>query len=320
MELIIEEISRGKKLIGRHKFATSTVNVGRAYNNDIILSDPHICPEHLALKCEDGIWYIKDLESLNGSVFANKQPLTQWQALVSGDIIRLGKTQLRFYLPNHPVSKSVEFSELENAVEYFGRWSMIIAMVALFGLINFAMLYLNDPNKEIVYSQLFIGVISVTIGYALWPLLCSLMAFLNKHEPRVGSQLGVSFVIINMFWILDFIDALLGFNISSQWSWHWLLAAASIGLTFSLFWFNFYIAFQQSPKRRFRIAAGLTIIIYGGLYMNELSDKPEFNPYPVYNSTVLTPIFSVAPASSSDEFIKQSDDLFIEADKNIDKK
>lgn len=320
MELIIEEISRGKKLIGRHKFSTSTVNVGRAYNNDIILSDPHICPEHLSLKCEEGIWYIKDLESLNGSVFANKQPLTQWHALESGDIIRLGKTQLRFYLPNHPVSKSVEFSELENAVEYFGRWSMIIAMVALFGLINFALLYLNDPNKEIVYSQLFIGVISVTLGYALWPLLCSLMAFLNKHEPRVGSQLGVSFVIINLFWIIDFIDAFLGFNISSQWSWQWLLAVISIGLTFTLFWFNFYIAFEQSAKRRIRIAAGLTLLIYGGLYMSKLSDKPEFNPYPVYNSTVLTPIFSVAPASSSDEFIKQSDELFIAADKKIDKK
>ncbi|KGK01095.1 FHA domain-containing protein [Thalassotalea sp. ND16A] len=320
MELIIEEISRGKKLIGRHKFATSSVNIGRGFNNDIILSDPHVCPEHLSLQCEDGIWFVDDLESLNGSILADKQSITRRHTIESGDIIQLGKSQLRFYFANHPVVESVAFSELENLVERFGRWSMIISMIALFSVINFALLYLNNPNKEIVYSQILIGLISVTIGYALWPLLCSLMAFLNKHEPRVGSQLGVSFVIINVFWLTDFVEAFFSFNISSQWAWGWLIAIISIALTFCLFWFNLYIAFAQSGKRRFKIAAGITALVYGGLFMNDLSDKPEFNPFPVYDATILTPVFSVAPASTTAAFIKQSDELFIAAEKQIDKK
>ncbi|OUS23175.1 hypothetical protein A9Q98_16070 [Thalassotalea sp. 42_200_T64] len=320
MELIIEEISHGKKLIGRHKFATSSVNIGRGFHNDIILSDPHVCAEHLSLQCEGGTWFVEDLESLNGSIFANKQSITRRHAIESGDIIQLGKSQLRFYFANHPVIKSVAFSELESLVERFGRWPMIITMIALFSVINFALLYLNNPNKEIVYSQIFIGVISVTVGYALWPLLCSLMAFLNKHEPRVGSQLGVSFVIINLFWFTDFFKALFSFNLSSQWSWGWLIALISIALTFSLFWFNLYIAFAQSAKRRFKIAAGITVLVYGGLFLNDLSDKPEFNPYPVYDATILTPVFSVAPASTTEAFIKQSDELFIDAEKQVDEK
>lgn len=320
MELIIEEISRGKKIIGSHKFATHSVSIGRGYHNDIILADPHVCAEHLSLKCDNDVWYIEDLESLNGTTTDNKRPITESHAITSGDIINIGKTQLRFYLANHPVDKSVKFSELENLVESCGRWTIIASMIAIFALINFALSYINNPSKDILYSQLFIGVITVTLGYALWPLLFSLMGFLNKHEPRVGSQIGVSFAIINVFWLIDFLENFFAFNLSSQWAWQWIFVILSLILTFSLFWFNLYIAFAQTNKRRINIAAGITMLIYGGIFLSDLSDKPEFNPYPVYESTILTPMFSITPAKNTEGFIEQSNQLFKDADEQVDKK
>lgn len=310
MELIIEEISRGKKLIGRHKFATDSITIGRGYQNDIILSDPHVCADHLAIKLENGIWYIRDLESLNGSRLTNKTPITSWQVLNSGDIIRIGKSQLRFFCSSHPVAESLHFSATEELVESIGRWPIVIAMLLLFSILNFTMYYLNQGTKEIQYSDLFISVVGITIAYALWPLLCSLIAFMNKQEPRISSQLGVSFVIINLFWLVDFVNAFLGFNLSSQWAWQWLIAITAIVLTFAMLWFNFFIAFNQTNKRRVKIALGITVFIYGGLYLQDMSVQPEFNPYPVYDSTLMTPEFSISGASSSDEFIEQSKELF----------
>ena len=235
MELIIEEISRGKKLIGRHKFATDSITIGRGYQNDIILSDPHVCADHLAIKLENGIWYIRDLESLNGSRLTNKTPITSWQVLNSGDIIRIGKSQLRFFCSSHPVAESLHFSATEELVESIGRWPIVIAMLLLFSILNFTMYYLNQGTKEIQYSDLFISVVGITIAYALWPLLCSLIAFMNKQEPRISSQLGVSFVIINLFWLVDFVNAFLGFNLSSQWAWQWLIAITAIEQSKELF-------------------------------------------------------------------------------------
>ena len=319
MELIIEEISRGKKVIGRHKFASKHIAIGRGYSNDIILSDPHVCAQHLSINCEDGIWYIDDLESLNGTMQANKAPVKSKQVINSGDIVHVGKSQLRFYYSDHPVVESIKFSELESLVEKFGRWSSIIAMISIFALLNFAMLYLNNSSKEVTYSQLFIGVFSVTLSYALWPLLCSLIGFLNKYEPRVGSQIGVSFVVINIFWIVDFFETFITFNTSSQFSVSWLFTIIAIALTFILFWLNFYIAFQQSAKRRLRVSIGLTALIYGGLFISDLSDRPEFNPYPIYDSTIMTPVFSLTSASTTSEFIEQSSSLYEETDKLVTK-
>ncbi len=315
MELIVEEISRAKKLIGRHKFVSQQLSIGRGYNNDIILSDPHVCADHLVLKAVDDQWVIQDLDSLNGTMLLNENKLTQPQLIESGDIIQIGKTQLRFMLPNHPVAESVKFSTAEILVENIGRWPVIITMLSLFTALNILFMYLNTPTKEINYNSLFLWGLGLTLGYALWPLFCSLMSHLNKHETRIADQLGVSFVIINLFWINEFIEVFLGFNLSSSWYWQWLIIFLSFALTCMMFWFNFYIAFTQSAKRRIKLALGCSTFIFASLFVYDLSNQPDFKGYPEYNSTIMPPAFAFSSASTPEEFIRNSDDLFKAVDK-----
>ncbi|WP_371187214.1 FHA domain-containing protein [Thalassotalea maritima] len=315
MELIIEEISRGKKIKNRHKFATDEVHIGRGFQNDIILSDPHVCSEHLNLRFEHGQWLMQDMQSVNGTQLDNKQPVVGWQPVQSGDIVHLGKTRLRLFFANHPVAKSVAFTKVERFVERLGSLSWVIAMVAIFALITFALNYLQIAVRDVNYGQLTETTIYTTLAYAMWPLLCSLMAFMNKNEARVGSQLGVSFFILNLFWLIDFADRFLAFNSSSLWQWGWLTNSLYIVTTFMLFWFNLYIAFSQSNKRRSKVAALLTLLIYGGLYLNDLTQQPEFNAYPSYDSTIMMPSLSIKPAADSAQFNNNTDQLFEQVSK-----
>ncbi|MCW8834679.1 MAG: FHA domain-containing protein, partial [Colwellia sp.] len=55
-EIIIEEVSKGHKLLHRHKLTKKQIHIGRDYHNDIILSDPHICPSHACLTFVNGQW------------------------------------------------------------------------------------------------------------------------------------------------------------------------------------------------------------------------------------------------------------------------
>ncbi|MDN3652844.1 FHA domain-containing protein [Thalassotalea ponticola] len=319
MELIIEEISRNRKVKARHKYASEQITIGRGYHNDLILVDPHICAEHLALKAQDGQWYVKDLDSVNGSNLDGKRVDTHWQQIRSGDVIRLGKTQLRVMLANHPVAASITLTKVEKFVEACGRWPMIIAMVLLFFLISYYLAYLQVTQVDIPYSQLFMSVSFSTLAYAMWPLLCSLLAFLNKNEARIGSQIGVSFLILNLFWLVDFIDATLAFNLSSKVHWQWLIDVLYIVLTFSLIWFNLYIAFSHSSWRRIRIAGLVTTVIFAGLYLQGASDNIDFNPHPSYDATILMPALSFSTASSTEQFINDTDELFIQVNEQREK-
>ncbi|WP_371375985.1 FHA domain-containing protein [Thalassotalea aquiviva] len=310
MELIIEEINRGKKLIGRHKFSGQQIQVGRGYDNDIILTDPHVCAQHLKLKFFDDCWHVIDLNSLNGSLFKGNKNLSDWQKIESGDIITLGKTQLRFISPKHPVAASVEFSIVEDIVEYLGRWPVVFFMLLLFAGISGWQIYLNVPTKEVNYTQISVIAIGITLGYAIWPLFCSLMSHLNKQEIRISQQLGFSFLIFNLFWFLDFFELFFEFNLSSQWSIYWLSFFAAIFLTALLFWFNFYIGFTQTASRRLKMSIGLSVFIYAGMYLYDLSEQPQYQFRPSYNSTIMTPGFHLSEPSSAEQFIQQSNTLF----------
>ncbi|WP_394172157.1 FHA domain-containing protein [Thalassotalea litorea] len=312
MELIIEQISRGNKLIGRHKYQGDNLQIGRGYQNDLILSDPHVCAEHLQLRFdnEEQQWYVRDLQTLNGSVNGSGKPMEQEQKLNSGDVIRVGKSLLKFLSPSHPVAESVKFSRMEHFVEFSGQWWVILALMLAYTLISAFFNYINIDVREISYSKLFMDSLIESLLIPIWALVFAFIAFINKHEARLRSQIGVTFIIVSLFWVTDFFEALFGFNTSDAISVEWLIFGMAALLTFALFWFNFYIALHQKPARRFKFAGGLTALIYGGVLLVNAGDEPDFTPYPEYNGQIMTPGFLLTSGDTTQAYVNRSDDLF----------
>jgi pSer/pThr/pTyr-binding forkhead associated (FHA) protein len=77
---------------------SSAVTIGRAPENDLALdADEFASVEHARIEPRrDGVW-LEDLGSTNGT-FLNGVKLTQPRKLSSGDVIRVGETDLRFQL------------------------------------------------------------------------------------------------------------------------------------------------------------------------------------------------------------------------------
>jgi pSer/pThr/pTyr-binding forkhead associated (FHA) protein len=75
---------------------SSPVTIGRAPENDLALdADEFASVEHARIEPRrDGVW-LEDLGSTNGT-FVNGVKLTQPRKLSSGDVIRVGETDLRY--------------------------------------------------------------------------------------------------------------------------------------------------------------------------------------------------------------------------------
>jgi pSer/pThr/pTyr-binding forkhead associated (FHA) protein len=75
---------------------SSPVTIGRAPENDLTLdADEFASVEHARIEPRrDGVW-LEDLGSTNGT-FVNGVKLTQPRKLSSGDVIRVGETDLRY--------------------------------------------------------------------------------------------------------------------------------------------------------------------------------------------------------------------------------
>lgn len=68
--------------------------LGRDPDNTITLSDVAASNRHARISRENGVWWLEDLGSRNGTLL-NELPLSKPVSLVDGDIIGIGKVRLR---------------------------------------------------------------------------------------------------------------------------------------------------------------------------------------------------------------------------------
>ncbi len=311
-EIIIEEVSKGHKLLHRHKSTKKQIHIGRDYHNDIILSDPHICPSHVSLEFIDGHWHVTDHQTVNGTFVENpkqKKHDANQHIVNDGDIISLGKSQLRILFSDHKVSPTVAFSPFESFIDLMRHPMALFLSITLFTIVAGVIFYLNKPI-EVNFTQLFVPAISMALGFALWPAGVALVSHLGKHDARVMAQLGVSFAFFNLMWFSDVLESIATFNSASHSILPLLVMLISVGLAFSLFWLNSYIGFHMTATRRIVVSASITMLLFGGSYLVQYSNKPKFNPRPQYDATIMMPSFLLAPSSSVDEFIEDSSKLF----------
>ena len=316
-EIIIEEITRNHKLLHRHRLNKNEVSIGRGYQNDIILADPHICAQHLTIKFAQGVWQLNDNNSINGTVLEkhnkNLEDKTQ-QIINDGDVIIVGKSQLRVMFSDHKVAETIAFSPFESLIDIIRNPIAVFISIALFMLISANISYLSQPT-EINISQLFVSALKMTLIFAVWPAGVALVSHLTKHDPRILAQLGISFTFFILLWLSDLLEEIIAFNSASSSMLGLIISLLPIGIAFSLFWLNSYIGFHVSTKRRMIVAISITTLVFGGSYLIQYSKKAEFNPRPQYNSTIMAPKFLIAPSSDVDTFLERSNALFEQASK-----
>jgi len=237
----------------------------------------------------------------------------------SGDIIRFGKSQIRLILPDHPITATLAFSPFENIITLMRNPLILTFNILFFAFIAGMMFYLNQP-KEVNATQFIVKAVGVTLMFAAWPLLISIISHFNKHEARIFTQLAISFALFNLMWLSDVFESMVEFNLSSNWPIASIITLLPIVLTFALIWLNFYIGFQLTARRRSIIAIAITSVLYGGGYILQLSKQPEFSNRPDYDATLMTPSFKFSSSSSVDKFISDSNKLFKRVEKAAQKK
>lgn len=97
-------IQRASRHIGRlvnrqdpdHKIRiSSTMNVGRSEDNQIVISHPTVSRRHAWVREEEGSWLVFDIGSANGT-FVNDQRVTEPYPLSHGDVVRFGHAEFDF--------------------------------------------------------------------------------------------------------------------------------------------------------------------------------------------------------------------------------
>lgn len=317
MELIIDVVSGGKKVLQRHHVKGEKLSVGRGFNNDVILNDPYVCANHLSLAVnEEGYWQAKDLDSINGCFDSDSKKVAQ-KVVHSGDVIEIGKTRLRFIYPNHPVAPTIELGAIERLVNWISSPLVLIMLVMSFFVLSLSKYYVST-FVEIKTDKMFASVFMGFVALCMLPLFFGALARIFKNDARLLTQLAICLCFFIMSSFIDLFSAVIDFNISQSAINEFLGLAFQVALTFGFLWFTLYVALHQGVIRRTAFAAGFTgaIFILSSTY--DVITQRDFNPIPVYNSTILAPEFAFSDTVTVEEFIASSESIFEKSAAKID--
>ncbi|MEO8807584.1 MAG: FHA domain-containing protein [Burkholderiaceae bacterium] len=222
---LLEVLDRDGLVRQSHHVQQWPLRIGRALDNDLVLSDAHVAAEHLTLASdEEGLRLVVG-DTKNGVQFgAKKLPSGVSQALAAiGDApeFGVGRTRLRLRLPGHTLAP-----ELPLAVVAPLRKRLVPILAAALVLV-LGMLFNTylDTDADGLGRAVGGTLLSTIAGALIW---CGAWALLTKtftHQARFGWHLRV-FLFSSIAWLI--VGALPGV-LAFAFSWPWLTDFAFLG-------------------------------------------------------------------------------------------
>ncbi len=311
--VVVEVLGTTNNVLERKKFSQPTIEIGRAFSNDLIINDEHADAIHARLeKTAEGQWSIVDLDSVNGIRRAKGRKTIDRSPVQSGDVFLLGRNKVRIFFGDHPVAPAVRIRWVESLLLWLGKPWVLIAMIAIYVGVRLTASYFSTIG-EFKWSNFF----SQNLIEALWFVaLAVIVYFLSVLFRRGGNFMSHVSVLVAVFLLSALIDFTLRVALFNAGDARYGLishldAIAGYLIIFLYLWSVLYLAFHFSLKRRTIISLAVLgfIFIFNVLQDQMLSGWFDDEGFPL-EQALLPPAFLISEPLTQAAFEDQTVDLF----------
>ena len=322
MAVIIELLGWGGKRQRYFRVETSSVTIGRGYENDVVLDDAHISPNHLRLDAASGGWQLTDLQSLNGVEIVKNPSSPSAQILGSdspiligeGAEIKVGRTRLRILSDNHPVDAAKVLHHLEQDAGKLNRLSIWLPLFLISLGVEIAALY-SSSFIEWQWKNVFSTILSTQALLLFLALFWGTMGRFLRGESQFLSHYCLILLAGLVYSLADLLIGMLGYNAGTEMVILILSPLNALLILAFLLSANFALATNMMPRQRWISSLGFVMLIIVVSISAQLKGWGEFSPYPDYFSGLEVPALQFASAEPADDFIANFDLIFTEADR-----
>jgi len=314
MELIFEIIDQSGRAHDRRRFTGDRFTIGRAFDNDLILTDPTVNPYHAVIeRNEDGRILLRDLDSMNGVFIKRKQRIHGSTELVSGNEYLIGKTRVYVYTLDHPVGETIGHGNAENVIEYFDKpvilVGALVAVTLIYGVQQWLNMFSGFEWQDIANTLLI--VFGSTIAATLfWVVIGRIL----KHEANFRKQITIILVFVIAQFLLSRVFNFVLFNTLDYVTSVVLMVVLEFVLVAALLWFNLYLATNQTATQRIRTAMIVSMVMIVLSLYTEITARSDFSESPDYVRVLSPPPYLVAATVSEVEFVSNAAGVFSDLD------
>jgi len=316
--LIIEILDRFGKVRERHHVNNYPCLIGRGYDNDIIIDDPYISPDHLSVNITENKIEAQDTNSTNG-LFSVQPFKKQNKITIENDSrIRIGHTDIRFRFADHPVKETIQDRDKPSQLTMLLTSGFILPIV---WLIFTTALVINNYIEEtdtVNIQSLLSDIYPLMIVLFLWALAWSIASkfvthrfYFAFHAIWVCSLTFISIIVENLAQYFEF-----SFSLSGSAT--LISLTLSVLVTTALLYGHLHYSTTLAPAKAKRISLFTSLIIIGLVEIGALLNKPGFSNLPDYSGVIRPEAFRIAPAQSVTDFFENTKTLKVNIDKTVE--
>lgn len=212
LDIVLEVITRS--LNHYHRLQNFPVRIGRALDNDIILSDPTVSDYHMEIdQGDDSHLIIRNLSAENGSR-VNRQSLRQKDqeqviALEQGPVhLNFGSRRARLLRSD----MEVERTSVRQCTGFYALfcnpiWSIALALLTMFA-------FLIDNHLQTMYQKDFSFYLSGTLPYALGMIALTLLVAGISRLSIQRWEVGAALSLVALFMLTPHLIGELGHKLN----------------------------------------------------------------------------------------------------------
>jgi len=290
-------------------FKKFPVTIGRGFDNDVILTDPHVSPQHLRIDYDGETCTVSDPGSDNGfTVNALPQPGRR-ASVRSGDVLRIGQTEIRVYTPEHPVAATIRLQKGHPVFAWLSRSKNVWASCLLALAVTLCWTYLEIWTDELGLS-LAAATAGTVLMIVLWAAAWSVAGRLTRHKAHFKSHAAMMCLYMIAGTVAWYIEAYADFLTNESW----FSRGVTYGLNFILLGFLLYgsltLATLMHRRRRLATAVFFSFGLISGIFIFSLVSAKNFNQQPLYPATLEPFLSQLATADTVDKFMTGNENLF----------
>jgi hypothetical protein len=303
----VEVLNRPGEVHTRERIDAGETRIGRAYDNDVVIDDPHVAPHHLRIyRGEDGELVAEDLGTMNGLFREHGGERAHSISLKGEPGIRIGRTILRVHDSQHAVVPE----KLLTPPRAHARWAAGLGIVLLVGLLVLEWLDLTaKPTPSVILLPL-LGFITVL---AVWTSFWAMLSRLFFGQARFALQLRIAVTACIGLIIWEQVAESLAFS----FAWRDMAEYAGLG-AWAVLAAACWAHLHAIGPRHMRAAMGLVaaLIIAGAAlqYLGKSESRKLFGQRATLGD-LRPPSFRLVPLATADDFFRKTASAKKEVDK-----
>ncbi|MDQ3024978.1 MAG: FHA domain-containing protein [Pseudomonadota bacterium] len=303
----IEVLSRDGEVVARERIDTQEARIGRAFDNDVVVNDPHVAPHHLRVyRGDDGELVAEDLGTVNGLYPEHGAKRLERMPLAGEPGIRIGRTTLRVHDAAHAVAAERPMTPPRAHATWDAGLGVALLLVVL--ILNWLNLT-QEPSANLV----LLPIIGLATALALWTGLWAVLSriFFGQAQFALHLRIAVTACIAIVLWDL------LAETVSFSFAWREIAEYAPLGV-WAILATTCYAHLTAIGPRHLKLVMGLVLALFvAGATLQYVArwENRELVGQRATLGDLRPPAFRVVPLSSTDQFLKAAEDTRTRVDK-----